>query len=234
MNWLSRLTDPISPSELQRPAESPEVRRRRLVVVVVTLLVGAVLLGYSLSAPPGSEAFTWLALALATTWVGGSVLSGPLHLGRVRVASRLERPIMQPVLVGLALVAVFVVGALLVAQVPALSSSVERVLDHARSGPLLLVTLITLVNGVGEEMFFRGALFTVVRGWNPVAVTTTVYVLTTVVTGNVMLVFAAGVLGVVVGLERLVSGGVLAPVLTHVTWSLGMLLLLPPLMSALT
>ena len=28
------------------------------------------------------------------------------------------------------------------------------------------------------------------------------------------------------------SGGVLAPILTHVTWSLGMLLVLPPIMGA--
>ena len=52
-------------------------------------------------------------------------------------------------------------------------------------------------------------------------------------TGNVMLVFAAAVLGVLVGLQRRVSGGVLAPMLTHVTWSLGMLFILPPLMAAL-
>jgi hypothetical protein len=47
-------------------------------------------------------------------------------------------------------------------------------------------------------------------------------------------VFAATVLGVLVGLQRRVSGGVLAPMLTHITWSLGMLLILPPLMAALT
>jgi len=37
------------------------------------------------------------------------------------------------------------------------------------------------------------------------------------------------VLGTVVGMERRASGGVLAPVLTHVTWSTLMLLVLPPL-----
>ena len=31
----------------------------------------------------------------------------------------------------------------------------------------------------------------------------------------------------------LVTGGVLAPIITHITWSAGMLLLLPPLMSLL-
>ena len=42
-----------------------------------------------------------------------------------------------------------------------------------------------------------------------------------------MLTFAAVCLGVVVGLERRASGGVLAPVLTHCTWALTMLFALP-------
>jgi membrane protease YdiL (CAAX protease family) len=42
-----------------------------------------------------------------------------------------------------------------------------------------------------------------------------------------MLTFAASLLGLVVGLERRASGGVLAPILTHCTWSLAMLLVLP-------
>jgi membrane protease YdiL (CAAX protease family) len=42
-----------------------------------------------------------------------------------------------------------------------------------------------------------------------------------------MLSFAAVLLGLFVGLERRASGGILAPVLTHVTWSLTMLFALP-------
>jgi hypothetical protein len=44
-----------------------------------------------------------------------------------------------------------------------------------------------------------------------------------------MMVFAAAVLGVVLGLQRRASGGVLAPMIAHVTWSLPMLYLLPVL-----
>jgi membrane protease YdiL (CAAX protease family) len=44
-----------------------------------------------------------------------------------------------------------------------------------------------------------------------------------------VLVFAAALLGTVVGLERRASGGILAPILTHITWSLSMLLVLPPI-----
>ncbi len=53
----------------------------------------------------------------------------------------------------------------------------------------------------------------------------------TLATGNVMLAFAALVLGLVVGLERRASGGVLGPILTHVTWSLSMLVVLPAVFS---
>ena len=57
--------------------------------------------------------------------------------------------------------------------------------------------------------------------------TTAAYVVATAATGNVMLTFAAVLLGLVVGLERRASGGILAPILTHCTWSLAMLLALP-------
>jgi membrane protease YdiL (CAAX protease family) len=44
-----------------------------------------------------------------------------------------------------------------------------------------------------------------------------------------MLVFAAFLLGLVLGLQRRASGGILAPVLTHITWSTTMLFALPAL-----
>jgi hypothetical protein len=62
-----------------------------------------------------------------------------------------------------------------------------------------------------------------------VAWTSAAYTVVTLATGNVMLGFASVLLGVLCGLQRRASGGVLAPVLTHVSWSLAMLLALPPL-----
>jgi uncharacterized protein len=58
-------------------------------------------------------------------------------------------------------------------------------------------------------------------------ISTVLYVLATVAGGNHVLVFAAAVLGAVVALERRASGGILAPILTHITWSLSMLFVLP-------
>jgi uncharacterized protein len=62
-----------------------------------------------------------------------------------------------------------------------------------------------------------------------VLASTGIYAVVTVATGNPMLVFAALTLGLVLGLQRRASGGILAPMLTHVTWSVIMLLALPPL-----
>ena len=207
--------------------------RRRRIVVGATLGVGATLLGLSLSVHPGDRLFYALTLALAVTWAIGAVVAGPLPLGCVRGRSGLHRPVLAPILVGLIAVAVFTAGAPLVAQVPTLRASLEEVLDHARLGSLPVLVLITAATGVAEELFFRGALYSAVASTRPVLVCTAIYTLTTVTTGNVMLVVAAALLGLLVGVQRQVTRGVLAPALTHVTWSVGMLLILPPLMSAL-
>ncbi|WP_462418802.1 zinc-binding dehydrogenase [Kytococcus sp. Marseille-QA3725] len=87
-------------------------------------------------------------------------------------------------------IALFVVGALVATRVPLLEESVNAVLDHARVGNLALVVTLALVNGVAEELFFRGALYAAVRR-HPMAVTTLVHALTTIATGSVGLVLAA-------------------------------------------
>ena len=107
----------------------------------------------------------------------------------------------------------------------------EHLLDHARLGSLALVAVITAVNGIAEELYFRGALYAAVGRRHAVAITTVVYALTTVGAGIPLLVLAAGLLGLLTGLQRRVTGGILGPVVTHLTWSLGMLFLLPVVLS---
>ena len=234
MSWISRFVDHTLVHPIPRDHRLPDhLFRRRRIVVAITLVVGATLLGLSLATEPGDAEFYLLTFALATTWVVGAFASGPLHIGRMRLGRELRRPVLQPIAIGLAAVAVFTVGALVVAQVPFLRSSVDSVLDFARYGSLPLIAVITVMNGLAEELFFRGALYAAIGVRHPVLISTVIYALATVATGNVMLVFAATVLGVLVGLQRRVSGGVLAPMLTHITWSMGMLFILPPLMAAI-
>jgi hypothetical protein len=205
---------------------------RRRIVVAITLALGATLLGLSFSVRQGDPAFYPLTFGLAATWTLGSVLSCPLNLGHIQLAGRLRRPTITPIAVGLLLAALFVLGALIVRTIPSLVRLAEDVLGYARLGNLWIICVITLVNGIAEELFFRGALFAAIGVRHAVLISTVLYVLATVAGGNLVLVFTAAVLGTVVGLERRASGGILAPILTHVTWSLSMLFVLPPLFAA--
>jgi membrane protease YdiL (CAAX protease family) len=205
---------------------------RRRIVVAITLALGATLLGLSFSLRQGDPAFYPLTFGLAATWTLGSVLSGPLHIGHIHLAGRLRRPTITPIAVGLLLAALFVLGALIIRTIPSLVRLAEDVLGYARLGNLWIICVITLVNGIAEELFFRGALFAAIGVRHAVLISTVLYVLATVAGGNLVLVFTAVVLGTVVGLERRASGGILAPILTHVTWSLSMLFVLPPLFAA--
>jgi membrane protease YdiL (CAAX protease family) len=208
---------------------SPAALRRRRVTVVVTLAVGAVLLTITVRTEPGDRRFYLASVALAAVWAIGALVSGPLHLGRAhtRAGAHEARPVVQSLALGALLIAAFLVAGLVVARIPALRDPVQRLLDHARLGSLPLVAAITVVNGVAEELYFRGALYAAVGRAHAVATTTAVYTLTTVASGIPLLVVAAAALGILTALQRRVTGGVLGPMITHVTWSLGMLLLLP-------
>jgi membrane protease YdiL (CAAX protease family) len=200
-------------------------------VVAITLVIGATLLGFTLSVRPGDPKFYGLTGALAAVWLTGGFASGPLHLGRTPVRGALRRPVLTPIVFGLLAAAVFVVGALIVREIGPLDRLVENVLAHARRGSLAAVVALALLNGIAEEVFFRGALFAAIGRRYPVLASTAIYTVATLATGNGMLAFAAITLGAVLGLQRRASGGILAPILTHVTWSTVMVFALPPLFS---
>ena len=211
--------------------DSDAAFRRRQVVAAVVVLVGAGVLGWSLRLEPGGNTFYVAAIVLAGVWAVGAFLSGRLHLGRMARGSEVfVRPILAPILLGLLLVGVFVLGALVVREIEPLAAYVSSVLEYADEGSLTVLAIITFFNGIAEELFFRGAMYAAIPRY-PVVWTTLAYVVATLATGNVMLGFAAVLLGAVCGLERRASGGILAPILTHITWSLSMLFLLPLLFS---
>lgn len=226
--WLAEAREIVSACPVPRH-EPPSVVRRRRIVVGVVLVIGAALLGYSLTRSPGDSSFYWLTLALAGVWALGAFASGPLHLGCVKFRSRNQRPVITGTVVGLALGAIFVVGGLIVREIPGVREYITRVLEYADYGPLALVAFITVVNGLAEEMFFRGALYTALGTVKPILISTIFYVIATAATtGNPMLGFAAIILGTVCAFERRVTGGILAPMLTHFFWGLIMVLALPP------
>ena len=197
-------------------------------------MVGALVLAFALRrTEPGSLEFYAATLLLAAVWAGGAFASGPLHLGRVGSDETAARPIVQPILIGAGLSIVFIVGAFIVRLIPPLADQVRAVLDFAGDGATPLLLVVTVLNGIAEELFFRGALYASIRK-RQVLITAVAYAIATAATGNVMLAFAALVLGVVVGLERRASGGILAPVLTHLVWSVTMLYALPAILPPIT
>jgi membrane protease YdiL (CAAX protease family) len=207
--------------------ETSAVMRRRRRVVAATTVAGAGLLGASLATEAGSGRFYALTGATAATWMGGGMLSGPLHLGHAfGRGDRPRRPFLVPTVLGVAAFAPFYGAALVCRRVPPLRRWLTSVLAHARQGDSRAVYVTTLVNGAAEEVFFRGALYAAVR--NPAAVTG-IYVLVTTATRNPALVAASAVMGALFAVQRRASGGIQASMITHVVWSALMLRFLPPL-----
>jgi membrane protease YdiL (CAAX protease family) len=203
-------------------------RHRRRVVGAVSV-AGAGLLGLSLSTRPDSPEFYGLTLGVAATWLGGGAASGPLHRGWTPAGSTFRRPVVVPVLVGVGAFAAFYGAALAARRIPRLRRAVASVLRYAEHGNSPLVLVTTLANGAGEEVFFRGALYAAVGSRYPVAKSTAVYALATTTTRNPALVLASIPMGILFALQRRATGGIQAPLLTHLTWSTLMLRYLPAL-----
>lgn len=233
--WLGRAREHswVVPIERDHWQTQKEFRRRQW-VTAATIVVGTPLLRKALNQAPGSRAFYTHTVALASVWGGGALLSGPLHAGwsSTRVPDKKARPVIRPVTVGAVAVAGFAAIAALVAPYAVFRRPMLKVLDHARFGSLPVVIPLTILTGVGEELFFRGALYAGTKNPYQIAVTTVAYAAITAVTGNPMLVLAAGALGALVGIERRTTGGVQGPIVIHMTWSTGMLLVLPPIIEA--
>ncbi|MBV8930180.1 MAG: CPBP family intramembrane metalloprotease [Mycobacteriaceae bacterium] len=207
--------------------EPPSIIRRRRIIVAVVVVIGAVLLGYLLTTRPGSSSFYAVTLALAAVWTAGAFASGPLHLGSICVRGRNQRPAITGTGIGLVLGGLFLLGGLGAREIPAVNDHTVRVLEFANHGRLSLVVLIMVINGIAEELFFRGALYTALGRHYPFLISTVLYVVAVAATREPMLVFAAVILGLVCAFERRATGGVLAPMLTHVFWGLIIVLALP-------
>lgn len=208
----------------------PDATLSRRRIVAVTSVVGAGLLGASLSTKPGSPQFYGLTLGTAATWIVGGLRSGPLHRGWLRDRDREpRRPVVGPVAVGVVAFLGFYGCALVARHIPVLNAAIATVMRYARLGSSRPVLAITLINGAAEEVFFRGALYAAAGDRNPVVLSTTMYALATTATRNPALVLASAVMGAVFGLQRRSTGGIQAPMLTHLTWSTLMLGYLPAL-----
>jgi hypothetical protein len=189
-------------------------------------LGAAALLRSSFAARAGSARFYLLTASLAGTWAGGALGAGPIPWRgdgwRNGPGSAVQALIVVPVVTGATTFALFY-GA---ARGACRRRAIASVLGYAEARSTPLVVLIASGSGVAEELFFRGALWT---GPHPLRTTTLAYAASTAATGNPALVLAGLITSVVFGWQRDTTGGMLAPAVTHVTWSVLMLRYLPPL-----
>lgn len=235
--WRLFLTDRGRGIRSLRPNKVPEARcncsratahRERLVAAVA--LTGTGLLGASLATEPDSTQFYGLTFAVAGTWLVGGLASNPLHLRSVSTHDHSRRRlVITPILTGAVAFGAFFGAALVARRIPVLNEALTSVLSYADRGSDPWVLATTLANGVAEEVFFRGALYAALGAHNPVGASTALYMLTTSATRNPALVFASGVMGWLFAAQRCASGGIQAPILTHVTWSALMLRYIPSL-----
>ncbi len=212
------------PPARAHPAASARHRR----IVTATGIGGAGLLGSSLSLGQ----FYILTISVAGTWAAGALSSGPIPLDMTEGwdAARC-RAVVMSVLTGAGAFGIFYGAARLVRHIPPLNRAVGGVLHYVDDGSTCLVLLTACAAAVAEELFFRGALWSLVQDSHPVVKTTLASAATTGATRNPALVIAGTATSVLFGLQRSTSGGMLAPALTHLTWSLLMLCYLPPLFS---
>jgi CAAX protease family protein len=203
-----------------------DVARRRT-VVAVTLVVGTGLLGLAFHARTNSPEFYGCAFAVAVVWIAGALLSGPVPVLSRGPSFAGGRGVATAAGLGVALYACFVAIDLVAREIPLVDDALDRILAHADRGPIAVILLLAAVNAVAEELFFRGALYAAAPRDRAVEWTWLVYVLVTVATANPALVVAAAVLGLVTALERRAAGGVCAPIVTHLVWSVLVITALP-------
>lgn len=204
-------------------------------------LAGSALLRSSFTAKTGSARFYLLTSSLVGTWAAGALAAGPVrwhgndHRGadgsgagacRGNAGQAAGTLVLLPALTGAATFAGFYAIARLARHHRGLHRAIASVLRYVDGGSTPVVVLVAAGGGVAEEMYFRGALW---GGPRPLSTTTLAYAASTAATGNPALVLAGLVTSVVFGWQRAATGGVLAPAVTHVTWSLLMLRYLPPL-----
>jgi CAAX protease family protein len=134
-----------------------------------------------------------------------------------------------PVLTGAGAFGLFYGAARIAQRIPALDRAIASVLRYEHVGSTSVVLLTASANALAEELFFRGALWALVEDSRPLITTTLAYAAITATTRNPALVLAGATTSVLFGLQRHNSGGILAPALSHLTWSLLMLRYLPPL-----
>jgi hypothetical protein len=185
---------------------------RRHYAVAATQAIGTALLGRSLAAAPGSRRFYRATYATAATWTAGGLVSSSRPQWTGKGAG-------EGLAVGAAAFGLFYGCAHVARRIPVLRRALTSAFRHVHVGRTAAVATTTIVNGVAEEAFFRGAVQDLLGGKRGAAL----YVAAVAGSRNPSLVLAAVIMGPLWAWQRERSGGLLAPMLAHVAWSMLML-----------
>lgn len=206
------------------PDPSWVVDRRTQAVVFATAVLGAVLLALTINHGDNTVRFVLTAAALASVWVTGFAL---VKGWRRHFRTEWAPDLVWGLAIGLASFLVFVAGAWVVRRVGVMEGALDDVFARADAQPRGWVIAVALVNGVAEELFFRGALMDAITPRRAVVVSTLIYVAVTVAGGNIALALAAALMGVVWAVARQRTASLVTPIVIHLTWSLLMITALP-------
>lgn len=216
-------------------------RAQHISVVAVPSLLGAGGLCFATLSADGSPSFyAGTFIAAAVWWISWWLFGGSEDGSRNAFKEAFQpqpgylprKEALRGFALGAGLLAIFVVSALVVMRIPVFAEPVDKLMENVRVGGLAMTALTTAINAAGEEVFFRHVLIRKLEllglagKWLAV-IAVGIYALVTVAMGVALLVFAAVVLGALTYYEARRSGGVVSPMVAHMTWSLGMMFILP-------
>ena len=193
--------------------------------IVIPALLGACGLYASSHTAPGSWQFYLATFFTAGVWLGTWLKWGD----RRCFSGAAPRELARGVVIGIALIILFLLGALIVRSVPALAGPVSDLLDNMRHGsvPMTLATLI--INGVGEELFFRDVARRALSDASSPSLIFQValYIAVTAAMGVPLLLVASILIGGIAALEARRADNLISATTLHLVWSIGMAFLLP-------
>ncbi|KAB1656018.1 CPBP family intramembrane metalloprotease [Pseudoclavibacter chungangensis] len=201
-------------------------------VLLALLAAGPILVLSFGAADDGGVAVSAWALLLGAVWFtgGGIVLAIRRQVDRDDSPPRPARHrVLTSLLAGAALATASLVGGLVLSSWPATAPLVAAPLAAAASQPVALLLAVAFVTGAAEEVFFRLAFPTLLRGWWRWIVPTVLYAIVTLCSGTPALALMAAVLGVVAmwTLDR--TRWWPAPIIVHAVWTVAMIGIFPVL-----
>jgi membrane protease YdiL (CAAX protease family) len=202
---------------LDAVATTPVPQCHVRIVVAVTLIAGGILVATTIRAEQSTAQFVVAGLSLAGVWVLGFLAARRFRHEPVEHAIRHA---VIGVAIGLAMFVAFVAIAWAARRLEVLDEPIDGILRTADARTRTWLLVVAVVNGVAEELFFRGALVDALPSRYAASGSTVIYVAVTSAGGNVALALAALVLGTVFVAARLRTRSLVTPIAAHVTWSL--------------